>query len=256
MSDTSQCAGPRVAIVTGGGSGIGLADCERLASDGLPVAVFDRDGEAAEDAAGKISSSGATALGVTVDVTDREQIETGVAQVRAQFGPPTVLVNNAGVHAMDPFLSITPEKWHRLLDVNLTGTFNCCQAAVPSMIEEGWGRIVNISSSSAQSGQQYMTHYVAAKSGVIGFTKSLALELGPRGITVNTIPPGFIDTPMLRRQESKGLLGEGVEFHEKLTPVRRIGRPEDIAALCSFLVRDEASYITGQVLGVNGGRNT
>ena len=256
MSDTSQSAGPRVAIVTGGGSGIGLAVCERLASDGLPVAVFDRDGEAAEDAAGKISSSGATALGVTVDVTDREQIEAGVAQVRAQFGPPTVLVNNAGVHAMDPFLSITPDKWHRLLDVNLTGTFNCCQAAVPSMIEEGWGRIVNISSSSAHSGQQYMTHYVAAKSGVIGFTKSLALELGPKGITVNTIPPGFIDTPMLRKQESKGMLGEGVEFHEKLTPVRRIGRPEDIAAMCSFLVRDEASYITGQVLGVNGGRNT
>ncbi len=189
-------------------------------------------------------------------MTDRAQIDAGVAQVQGQFGPPTVLVNNAGVHAVDPFLSITPEKWHRLLEVNLTGTFNCCQAAVPGMIEEGWGRIVNISSSSAHSGQQYMTHYVAAKSGVIGFTKSLALELGPKGITVNTIPPGFIDTPMLRRQESKGLLGEGVEFHEKLTPVRRIGRPEDIAAMCSFLVRDEASYITGQVLGVNGGRNT
>jgi NAD(P)-dependent dehydrogenase (short-subunit alcohol dehydrogenase family) len=179
-----------------------------------------------------------------------------VVQVRKQFGPTTVLVNNAGIHAVDPFLKITPEKWHRVLEVNLTGTFNCCQAVVPGMIEEGWGRIVNISSSSAHSGQQFMTHYVAAKAGVIGFTKSLALELGPKGITVNTIPPGFIDTPMLRRQESKGLLGEGVEHHEALTPVRRIGRPEDVAAMCSFLVRDEASYITGQVLGVNGGRNT
>ena len=140
--------------------------------------------------------------------------------------------------------------------MNLTGTFNCCQAVVPDMVEEGWGRIVNISSSSAHSGQQFMTHYVAAKAGVIGFTKSLALELGPKGITVNTIPPGFIDTPMLRGQERKGLLGEGVAHHEALTPVRRIGRPEDVAAMTSFLVRDEASYVTGQVLGVNGGRNT
>jgi NAD(P)-dependent dehydrogenase (short-subunit alcohol dehydrogenase family) len=124
------------------------------------------------------------------------------------------------------------------------------------MVEAGWGRIINISSSSAQGGQPLMAHYVASKAGVIGLTKSLALEFGPKGITVNTIPPGFIDTPMLRASEAKGLLGEGVQHHEKLTPVRRVGRPEDIAATCSFLVRDEASYITGQVIGVNGGRNT
>jgi NAD(P)-dependent dehydrogenase (short-subunit alcohol dehydrogenase family) len=124
------------------------------------------------------------------------------------------------------------------------------------MLEAGWGRIVNISSSSAHSGQPLMTHYVAAKAGVIGFTKALALELGPKGITVNTIPPGFIDTPMLRRSEAKGLLGDGVEVAAARTPVRRVGRPEDIAAACSFLVRDEASYVTGQVIGVNGGRNT
>jgi 2-hydroxycyclohexanecarboxyl-CoA dehydrogenase len=256
VSDTSAPASGRVAIVTGGGSGIGLAVGERLAADGLAVAVFDRDGEAAEAAAGKISAAGGTSLGLAVDVTDRAQIEAGLAQVQERCGPPTVLVNNAGLHAVQPFLAITPEQWHRLLEVNLTGTFNCCQAVVPAMVEAGWGRIVNISSSSAHSGQQYMAHYVAAKAGVIGFTKSLALELGPKGITVNTIPPGFIDTPMLRRQERKGLLGEGVEHHEKLTPVRRIGRPEDVAAMCSFLVRDEASYVTGQVLGVNGGRNT
>ena len=193
---------------------------------------------------------------VTVDVTDRAEIDAGVKEVSDRFGRSTVLINNAGMHAVDPFLKITPEKWQRILDVNLTGTFHCCQAVVPGMIEEGWGRIVNISSSSAHGGQQYMAHYVAAKAGVMGLTKSLALELGPKGITVNTIPPGFIDTPMLRRQESKGLLGEGVDHHEALTPVRRIGQPEDIAALCSFLVRDEAGYITGQVLGVNGGRNT
>ena len=256
MADAVGHDEPRVAIVTGGASGIGLAVSERLAADGMAVAVFDREGEAALQAADAIRAAGHRALGVTVDVTDREQIEAGAAQVRSDLGTPTILVNNAGMHAVEPFLKITPEKWQRLLDVNLTGTFSCCQAVVPDMVEAGWGRIVNISSSSAQGGQQFMAHYVAAKAGVIGFTKSLALELGPKGITVNTIPPGFIDTPMLRRQESKGFLGEGVEHHEALTPVRRIGRPEDVAAMCAFLVRDEASYITGQVLGVNGGRNT
>ncbi len=246
----------RVAVVTGGASGIGLAISERFASDGIAVAVFDRDAAGAEAAAEKIVANGGDAVGVAVDVTDRSQIERGVAEVKARFGRPTILVNNAGLDGFDPFLTIKPEKWQRLLDVNLTGTFNCCQLILPEMIEEGWGRIVNISSSSTHGGQPLMAHYVAAKSGVVGLTKSLALEFGPQGITVNTIPPGFIDTPMLRRSEAKGLLGKGVEFHASQTPVRRAGKPEDIAAMCSFLVRDEASYITGQVLGVNGGRNT
>ena len=246
----------RVAIVTGGGSGIGLAISERLVADGNAVAIFDRDGASAEAAADKITASGGTAIGVTVDVTDRAGIDQGVAEVRQRLGRPTVLVNSAGMDGFDPFLKISAEKWARILAVNLTGTFDCCQAVVPDMIEEGWGRIVNISSSSAQSGQPLMTHYVAAKAGVIGFTKALALELGPQGITVNTIPPGFIDTPMLRGSEAKGRLGKGVEHHASLTPVRRVGKPEDIAAACSFLVADEAGYITGQVIGVNGGRNT
>jgi 2-hydroxycyclohexanecarboxyl-CoA dehydrogenase len=246
----------RTAIVTGGASGIGLAIADRLAADGAAVAIFDRDGAAADAAAEKIGAAGATAIGVTVDVTDRSQIDEGVAEVRARLGRPTILVNNAGLQGFDPFLSITAEKWSRILAVNLTGTFDCCQAVVPGMIEEGWGRIVNISSSSAQGGQQLMTHYVASKAGVIGFTKALALELGPRGITVNTIPPGFIDTPMLRDSEQRGLLGKGVEFHAAQTPVRRVGRPEDIAAMCAFLVSEGAGYVTGQVLGVNGGRNT
>jgi NAD(P)-dependent dehydrogenase (short-subunit alcohol dehydrogenase family) len=233
-----------------------LAISERLVADGNAVAIFDRDGASAEAAADKITASGGTAIGVTVDVTDRAGIDQGVAEVRQRLGRPTVLVNSAGMDGFDPFLKISAEKWARILAVNLTGTFDCCQAVVPDMIEEGWGRIVNISSSSAHSGQPLMTHYVAAKAGVIGFTKALALELGPQGITVNTIPPGFIDTPMLRGSEAKGRLGEGVEHHASLTPVRRVGKPEDIAAACSFLVADEASYITGQVIGVNGGRNT
>jgi NAD(P)-dependent dehydrogenase (short-subunit alcohol dehydrogenase family) len=246
----------RVAIVTGGASGIGLAISERLSNDGNAIAVFDRDGDAAQAAAEKIVAAGGTAIGLTVDVTDRSEIDAGVGETRSRLGRPTILVNSAGLDGFDPFLSITAETWSRIIAVNLTGTFDCCQAVVPDMIEAGWGRIVNISSSSAHGGQPLMTHYVASKAGVIGFTKALALELGPKGITVNTIPPGFIDTPMLRRSEEKGLLGKGVEYHASQTPVRRAGRPEDIAAACAFLVRDEASYITGQIIGVNGGRNT
>ena len=246
----------RTAIVTGGASGIGLAIAERLAADGLAVAIFDLNTDAADVAAEKIEGSGGTAMGVTVDVSDRAQIDAGVAEVCERLGPPTVLVNNAGLDYFGPFLKVDLEKWNRVLQVNLTGTFLCCQAVIPHMIEAGWGRIVNISSSSAQGGQQLMAPYVSSKAGVIGLTKSLALEFGPKGITVNTIPPGFIDTPMLRAAEKKGFLGEGVEHHASTTPVRRAGRPEDIAAMCAFLVRDEAGYVTGQVLGVNGGRNT
>ncbi len=246
----------RAAIVTGGGSGIGLAIGERLASEGNAVAVFDRDGASAEAAAADIVASGGVAIGLTVDVTDRAQIDSAVVEVRERLGRPTILVNSAGLDGFDPFLKITSEKWNRILAVNLTGTFDCCQAVVPEMLEEGWGRIVNISSSSAQGGQPLMTHYVASKAAVIGFTKALALELGPKGITVNTIPPGFIDTPMLRASEEKGRLGRGVDYHASATPVRRVGRPGDIAAACAFLVGEEAGYITGQVIGVNGGRNT
>lgn len=248
--------GRRTAIVTGAASGIGLAIAERLAADGLAVAVLDLDGDAADAAAAKIVAAGGTAIGVRADVTDRATVDAAVEQVRADLGAATVLVNNAGLDGFHPFLKITAETWNRIIEVNLTGTFQCCQAVVPDMLAARWGRIVNISSSSAQGGQPLMTHYVASKAGVIGFTKALALELGPKGITVNTIPPGFIDTPMLRRSESKGLLGNTVDHHASLTPVRRVGRPEDIAAACSFLVSDDAGYITGQVIGVNGGRNT
>jgi 2-hydroxycyclohexanecarboxyl-CoA dehydrogenase len=246
----------RTAIVTGGASGIGLAIAERLASDGNAVALFDRDGTAAQHAAATIDAAGGVALGVEVDVTDRARIDAGVEAVRARLGAPTILVNSAGLDGFQSFLKIDLETWQRVIDVNLTGTFQVCQAVVPDMIAAGWGRIVNISSSSAQGGQPFMTHYVAAKAGVIGLTKALALELGPKGITVNTIPPGFIDTPMLRAAEAKGFLGGGVEEHAAKTPMRRAGLPTDIAATCAFLVRDEAGYITGQVIGVNGGRNT
>ena len=246
----------KVAVVTGGASGIGLAIAQRLGADGIAVAVLDLDGGAAEETSAKLGAAGGRAMGLAVDVTDRPAVESAVAEVAGHLGPPTILVNNAGLQGFDRFLSITPERWARILDVNLTGTFHCCQVVLPHMLEAGWGRIVNISSSSAQGGQPLMAHYVASKAAVIGLTKSLALEFGPKGITVNTIPPGFIDTPMLRDSEAKGLLGGPVADHEARTPVRRIGRPEDIAAATAFLVSDEASYVTGQVIGVNGGRNT
>ena len=247
-------SGPRTAIVTGGASGIGLAISERLAAGGTSVAVFDLNGDGAQEAAAKIEAAGGTATGIGVDVTDRPGIDAAVEQVRDRLGRPTILVNNAGMTGFDPFLDIPLEKWERILAVNLTGTFNCCQAVVPDMLEEGWGRIVNISSSSFHSGVARMTHYVAAKSGVVGLTKALALELAPRGITVNTIPPGFIDTPMLRTAAGGGSVD--IERSVATTPVGRAGRPEDLAYACAFLVSEEASYITGQVIGVNGGRNT
>jgi NAD(P)-dependent dehydrogenase (short-subunit alcohol dehydrogenase family) len=244
----------RTAIVTGGASGIGLAISERLAADGAAVAIFDLNGEGAEAAAGKIEAAGGTAIGVAVDVTDRPGIEAAVAEVRSRLGRPTILVNDAGMTGFDPFLEIPVEKWELLLKVNLTGTFHCCQVVIPDMLEEGWGRIVNISSSSIHSGSARMTHYVAAKSGVVGLTKALALEFAPRGITVNTIPPGFIDTPMLRGAADEGYVS--IDNSINTTPVGRPGRPEDIAAACAFLVSEEASYVTGQIIGVNGGRNT
>jgi 2-hydroxycyclohexanecarboxyl-CoA dehydrogenase len=178
--------------------------------------------------------------------------------VRQQLGRPAILVNNAGMGAVScKFIDTTLEAWEQTLRVNLTGPFNCCQAVVPDMIEARWGRIVNISSSSTHGGQALLGPYVASKSGLNGLTKTLALELGFRGITVNAIPPGFIDTPMLRASEHRGDFGPGgMEDAIKRTPVRRAGLPEDIAATCSFLCGDEAGYITGQLIGVNGGRNT
>jgi NAD(P)-dependent dehydrogenase (short-subunit alcohol dehydrogenase family) len=247
----------RTAIVTGGGSGIGRGIAQRLAEDGCAVAILDLDADAAERTAEESREKGYTAVAFgEVDVSDRARVNDAVRRVRSTLGPPLVLVNNAGLTGFKQFLNITDEQWDRMMAVNLSGPFYCSQAVVPDMIEAGWGRIVNISSSSAQSGQQYMAHYVSSKAGLVGFTKALALELGPKGITVNTIPPGFVDTPMLRTSEERGLLGGTVEHHADLTPVRRPGRPADIAAACAFLVSDEAGYITGQVIGVNGGRNT
>jgi 2-hydroxycyclohexanecarboxyl-CoA dehydrogenase len=231
----------KTAVVTGGGSGIGHAVAQRLRADGLDVAIID------------VNPSD-TEFSYTADVTDRAAVDDALKAIRAQLGPVTVLVNAAGLEKFKRFTDITFDDWQRVIDVNLNGVFHCVQAVLPDMIEAGWGRIVNISSSSTHSGQPFMSPYVAAKSAVNGLTKSLALEYGPSGITVNAVPPGFIDTPMLRKSEERGYLK--VQQSIDSTPVRRIGRPEDIAAACAFLISEEAGYITGQILGVNGGRNT
>jgi NAD(P)-dependent dehydrogenase (short-subunit alcohol dehydrogenase family) len=232
----------KTAVVTGGCSGIGRAVADRLRTDGYHVASIDltpSDDQFAQ----------------TADVTDRTQVQTALSAIRAQLGPVTVLVNAAGLDGFKRFTDITFDEWQKVVDVNLNGVFHCIQAVLPDMVDAGWGRIVNISSSSTHSGTAYMSHYVAAKSAVNGLTKSLALEYGPAGITVNAVPPGFIDTPMLRNAEARGMLGD-VQATIDATPVRRMGKPEDIAAACAFLISEEAGYITGQILGVNGGRNT
>jgi len=242
----------RVAVVTGAASGMGLAIAQRLATQHR-VAILDLDGAAAERAAGDLRATGASALGTAVDVADRGAIDDALAAVRRELGPVEIVVTSAGLDEFTPFTDITPAQWDRMLAVNLSGTFHSIQAAVPDMLAAGWGRIVTISSSSAQSGARRMAHYVASKGGVLGLTKALAAELGPHGITVNTIPPGSVWTPMTRRAQAAGDL-PSTEVLEKMIPVRRAGRPEDVAAACAFLCSDEAGYITGQTINVNGGR--
>jgi 2-hydroxycyclohexanecarboxyl-CoA dehydrogenase len=242
----------RVAVVTGAASGMGLAIAQRLTGAGNRVGLLDLDGEAAAAAAAELRGNGGSAVAAAVDVSDRAAVDDALAQVRRELGPIEIMVTSAGIDEFRSFTDITPEAWDRLLAVNLTGTFHCLQAAIPDMLEAGWGRIVTISSSSAQSGAARMAHYVASKGGVVGLTKALAVEYAPHGITVNTIPPGFIDTPMARRAEARGDM-PNLDAIIARTPVRRAGTPDDVAAACAFLCSEEAGYITGQAVGVNGG---
>jgi 2-hydroxycyclohexanecarboxyl-CoA dehydrogenase len=242
----------RAAIVTGGASGIGLGVARRFVAEGHRVALFDQNPETLESAAAELQAQGGTVLALEVDVADRSSVVAGVERVRAELGPVGILVTCAGIEGFIPVLDITAEQWDRMVAVNLTGTFTCVQATLPDMLSAGWGRIVTISSSSAQSGAPNMAHYVASKGGVIGLTKALASELARSGITVNTIPPSLVDTPMARHAEAAGDF-PGVDVVGPMVPLGRAGTPDDIAGACSFLCSEDGSYITGQIIGVNGG---
>jgi 2-hydroxycyclohexanecarboxyl-CoA dehydrogenase len=242
----------RVAVVTGGASGMGEATCHELGRRGYKVAVLDLDEQAAQRVTDDLRADGVTALAVGADVTDRSAVENAFAKVRSELGPVQVLVTSAGLFGFCAFTEITIESWSRIIDVNLTGTFHCCQVALPDMIDAGWGRIVMISSSSAQRGSPFAAHYAASKGGVITLTKSLAREYATAGITVNNIPPSGIETPMQHAGQAAGYLPPNEDI-AKAIPMGRLGTGTDIAAAVGFLCSDEAGFITGQVLGVNGG---
>ena len=208
--------------------------------------------EAAQRVADDLRADGVTAIGVGADVTDRPAVENAFAKVRSELGPITVLVTSAGLFGFSPFTEITIESWTRIIDVNLTGTFHCCQVALPDMLDANWGRIVMISSSSAQRGSPFAAHYAASKGGVMTLTKSLAREYAPHGITVNNIPPSGIETPMQHQGQAAGFLGSNEQLASNI-PVGHLGTGADIAAAVGFLCSEEAGFITGQVLGVNGG---
>ena len=242
----------RVAVVTGGGSGLGEAICAQLAGAGHAVAVLDMNGDSAELVASTIRSNGGTAISVRVDVADRKSVDAAFATVRAELGPVAILVTSAGIAGFTPFEDITAEEWDHIITVNLTGTFHCAQAAISDMVAAGWGRLVLIASSAGQTGTANQAHYSAAKGGVIALMKTLALEYGRKGITVNAIPPFAILTPGLTRWQEEGRL-PAYERIEMMIPAGRIGTPDDVAATCAFLCSDAAGYITAQVIAPNGG---
>lgn len=238
----------KVAVVTGGGSGMGQAIATRLARDGAAIAIWDVNGAGAAETAKLVTDAGGRAIAITADCSNAETIHAAAEETRAKLGPIVILVNNAGIVSFFPYLEIPDDVWDKVIHVNLKGPHLCCREIIPDMLAAGWGRIINITSSSTQSGSSGQAHYVASKGGLLTLTKALAVEFGGTGITANMIPPGSIDTPMLR--------GAGIDrdAFSKTLPVKRIGQPEDIAAAAAFLASEEASYMTGQTISVNGGR--
>jgi 2-hydroxycyclohexanecarboxyl-CoA dehydrogenase len=238
----------KTAVVTGAGSGIGRAIAIRLARDGAAVAVWDLNGDPARETAAMIEQAGGRAVALAVDAADADAIWQAAQDTRKIFGPIAILVNNAGITGTVAFLDLSETMWDRMIAINLKGPFLCTQEVLPDMIEAEWGRIINITSSSTQTGAAKMGHYVASKGGLMGMTKSLAMEFAETGITANIVPPGFIDTPMLRASPVD------VDAYAATTPMKRPGTPEDIAAACAYLASDDAGYVTGQTISVNGGR--
>ena len=244
----------RVAIVTGAARGIGAATARRLAEDGFAVAVLDLDEGAATGTVEAIEAAGGRALAVGADVSQPEAVESAVARVVAELGPPVVLVNNAGVTRDNLLFKMTEADWDTVMNVHLRGAFLMSRATQTHMTEARWGRIVNLSSTSAL-GNRGQANYAAAKAGLQGFTKTLAIELGKFGITVNAVAPGFIQTEMTRATaERLGVSFEDfIAYNAKEIPVGRVGQPEDIAHLVSFFVSEGAGFVSGQVVYAAGG---
>ena len=243
----------KVALITGAAAGIGAACSKRLARDGIAIGVLDLDQErcAATVEAIKAASGRAVALGA--DISNRTQVKAALDKLRATFGPITILVNNAGIVDFSPFEQITDDSWDRIFAVNVRGTFIVTQEIVSDMKAKKWGRIVNISSSSAQTGAATLVHYSASKGAVITLTRSLAQELGPYGITVNNIPPGSVmNTVMSEANRHRFAIQADPSLSRN--PVGRLGEPEDIANACAWLCDEATSYVSGQTIGVNGGR--
>ncbi|MEV6253192.1 3-oxoacyl-ACP reductase FabG [Nocardia sp. NPDC051911] len=242
----------RVAVVTGAAQGIGAATALRLAAEGAAVAVLDRE-EPSETAA-RITAAGGVARGYVCDVTDRASVQNVFDRVATDLGSPQILVNNAGITRDDLFFRLTEEDWNAVLAVNLTGAYHCAQIVQTFMVAQRYGRIVSLSSRSAL-GNRGQANYAAAKAGIQGLTATLALELGPYNITVNAVAPGYIATAMTAATANR--VGVTAEDHQKAaadrTPLGRVGQPDEVAAVIAFLASDEASYVSGQTLYVNGG---
>jgi 2-hydroxycyclohexanecarboxyl-CoA dehydrogenase len=243
----------RVALVTGAAAGIGAACSIRLAREGIAIGVLDLDAERCAGTIEAIKAAGGKAIALGADVSNRKQVKAAIAKLRDAFGPVTVVVNNAGITGFVPFEEIDDEQWDRMYAVNVRGTVIVTQEVLPDMKAAHWGRVVNISSSSAQTGAVNMAHYSSSKGAIVTLTRSLAQELGPMGITVNNIPPGSVMNTIMS-EANKKRFQISVETLLATLPVRRHGEPEDIANACAFLVSEASSYITGQTIGVNGGR--
>jgi 2-hydroxycyclohexanecarboxyl-CoA dehydrogenase len=242
----------RVAIVTGAASGMGEAIGRHLAQGGHAVALFDVDEPTATRVADEINANGAHAISYAVDVTDRAAVDTAITKVRDELGSIDIVVTSAGRSAFEDFEAISTESWDSIFAVNVLGTFHCIQAAIADMAASGWGRIVTISSSSGQQGAHRAAHYAASKGAVITLTKALAKEYGHRGVTANNIAPSLIETPMQQAAQTAGDIPT-TETMAKRSLLRRLGTVDEIAATCAFLCSEEAGFITGQVIGVNGG---
>lgn len=244
----------RTAIITGGARGIGAAIAHRFAADGLAVALIDLDDEGLARTSAEITGAGGAALSIRADVSDEQQVHEAVKRTAEELGAPTVLVNNAGILRDNLIFKMTLDDWDAVMNVHLRGAFLMTRAVQSHMVEAKWGRVISLSSISAL-GNRGQVNYSAAKAGLQGFTKTVAIELGPFGVTANAIAPGFIASEMTRATAER----MGVDFDEftagvaAQTPVRRVGVPEDVANVASFLASDGAGFVSGQVIYVAGG---